>query len=516
MAAHAVKVMRGVRLLRRSIAGTGFMKVGIISIKHESSTFNPAPTTLVDFKNEVFLMGENIRRKYSSAHHEVTGFLQGLETAGIEAVPLVMFGAGPSGVITNETWDALWRLATVQLDSAGPLDAILAAPHGAAVGEGARLDLDGWWLGELRRRVGPRAPIVATLDPHGNLSETMVAACDAIVSYRENPHIDQRQRGLEAAEILVQTLQGKAKPTMKASFPPVAINIEAQGTREEPMLAVIRELDRIRGQPGILSASILMGFPYADVPEMGASFIVVAENDPKRAEALAGELAEWLVKNRELYKGNLIAPDEALRRALTARRPVGLLDMGDNMGGGSPADSTVLAHLCHRMATLRVFVCLADPESEQQARRSGVGARLRMKMGGKSPVSPAAPLEAEVEVRSLHAGNYRELEARHGGQTDFDMGPTTVVATNTGLTIMLTNRRAFPGSLGQLTSCGLKPEDFDLIIIKGVHAPVAAYAPMCGTLIRVNTPGTTTADMVKLLTAYQRRRKPLYPFEAEI
>ena len=80
---------------------------------------------------------------------------------------------------------------------------------------------------------------------------------------------------------------------------------------------------------------------------------------------------------------------------------------------------------------------------------------------------------------------------------------------------MPTTGRAFPGSLQQIISCDLKPEDFDIIILKGVHSPVAAYAPVCGTLVRANTPGVTTADMVKSLT-YRRRRKPLYPFEEKI
>ena len=491
------------------------MKVGIISIKHESNTFIPEPTTLDAFKRDLFLIGEEIRRQYSSAHHEVTGFFQVLAAAKIEAVPLVMFSSGPSGVIPGKTLDELWGLTAAKLDELGPFDAILAAPHGAAVSEGDRHDMDGWWLTQLRRKVGPKVPIVATIDPHCNLTPAMVAACEAIVAYRENPHVDMRQRGVEAAEILVKMLTQGVKPTMRAAFPAISMNIESQGTRQEPMLSVIRELDRIRALPGVLSASVVMGFPYADVPELGTSFIVVTNNDAKAAQTLVTQLNDWLVKHRELFAGSLIEPDAALKTALTAKKPVGLLDMGDNMGGGSPADSTVLAHLYLRQPNgQRVFVCLTDAESEALARKAGVGAKLRLKMGGKSPVSPGAPLEAEVTVKSLHEGKYRETEARHGGQVDFNMGPTAVVTTATGMTIMLTNRRAFPGSLMQLTSCGLKADDFDAIILKGVHSPIAAYAPVCGTLIRVNTPGVTTADMVKSLT-YHHRRRPLYPFESQ-
>jgi microcystin degradation protein MlrC len=91
------------------------------------------------------------------------------------------------------------------------------------------------------------------------------------------------------------------------------------------------------------------------------------------------------------------------------------------------------------------------------------------------------------------------------------MGITAVVGTDTGLTISLTSLRTVPVSLGVMTSLGLNPADFQIIIAKGVHAPVAAYAPVCDRLIRVDTPGSTTADMRRFSYAY--RKKPLYPFE---
>jgi microcystin degradation protein MlrC len=76
---------------------------------------------------------------------------------------------------------------------------------------------------------------------------------------------------------------------------------------------------------------------------------------------------------------------------------------------------------------------------------------------------------------------------------------------------MITSRRIAPVSLRQLTSCNLSPGDYQMIVAKGVHSPVAAYAPVCPTMIRVNTPGVTTADLSQL--AYRNRRKPMFPFE---
>jgi microcystin degradation protein MlrC len=484
--------------------------VGIIGIYHESNTFIPEPTTLEHYRNSTLLLGENIRAHYGNAHHEVSGFFQTLAAANIEAVPIIFAHTSPWGKVTDEALDTIWRLVCEGLDQAGPLDGILAAPHGAAVNE-SRPDMDGWWLGELRKRVGPGIPVIATMDPHVNISAAMAAACDAAIAYRENPHLDQRERGIEAATLMVRTLRGEIRPVCAGAFPPVAINIERQFTGAEPMLSVQRELDRVRETPGILSASVAMGFPYADVAEMGSAFVVVADNDPGLAREQAEMLGDWLTRNRERFRGEITSPAEALARIADSPKPVGLLDMGDNMGGGAPSDSTVLAHLCEDSGSFQSFVCLADAESAKAAREAGIGARLRLKLGGKLPMTPAPPLDIEVTVLSLHDGKYTETQPRHGGKTGGDMGPTAVVKSQRGLTIMLTTRRTGPFSLQPLLTCGVQPADFDVIIIKGVHAPIGAYAEACPTLIRVNTPGVTLADMESL--PYLHRRRPLFPFE---
>jgi microcystin degradation protein MlrC len=68
-----------------------------------------------------------------------------------------------------------------------------------------------------------------------------------------------------------------------------------------------------------------------------------------------------------------------------------------------------------------------------------------------------------------------------------------------------------PLSLQQVLSQEVDPLSFAAVILKGVHAPVAAYAPVCSQLIRINTRGATTADLRSL--HFQHRRKALYPFE---
>lgn len=485
-------------------------RVGIIGIFHESNTFIPEPTTLEHYKRTTYLFGEEIREKYGNAHHEITGFIQVLDEEKFEAVPIIFVHTAPWGKVTDDTLDAIWAMVLEGLDKVGPLDGILAAPHGAAVNE-SRHDMDGWWLTELRKRVGQQTPIIATMDPHVNFSPLMLSACDGLIAYRENPHLDQKQRGIEAARLMGRTLRGEIKPVARGAFPPIAINIERQLTFAEPMLSAHRELDKTRALPGVLSASITLGFPYADVPDMGSAFVVVTDNDPELAQREADRLAAWLLENRELYRGVMISPEEAFGKIDGSEKPVGLLDMGDNMGGGAPADSTVLLHLFQNSGKYQALACVADAESVQQCLKAGVGAKLRLKIGGKLPMSPAPSVEAEVTVISFHDGKYVETQPRHGGKTGGNMGQCAVVKTDQNLTVLLTTNRSGPASAQPLYSCGLDPKDYDAIVIKGVHAPVGAYAEICPTLIRVNTPGVTTADMGSL--TYHHRRKPLFPFE---
>lgn len=486
------------------------MRVGIIGLLHESNTFISQPTTLAHFQQNLLITGETIREKFADAPHELGGFLAGCHEAGIDAVPLVVARAFPFGTIAAETFRTLVELVWRELAAAGPLDGILVAPHGATVSE-EYPDADGYWLGELRRRVGPTLPIIGTLDPHGNLSPQMVAACQALVAYRSNPHLDQRARGLEAARLMSRTLRGEIHPTMAASFPPVAINIERQLTSEPHCQALYRVADAQLQRPGVLSNSIMLGFPYADVAEMGSSFIVVTDQNPTLAQTLADELGQWLWNHRQDFVGRMISIDEALDRAAQVDGPVCLLDMGDNVGGGSPADSTYLATALHHRRFPRSLVCLYDPAAVDACQAAGVGARLRLSVGGKTDELHGAPLEADFTVRGLYEGKFSEPEPRHGGFTQCDQGASAVINAESGLTVLLTSLRMPPFSLRQLTSCDLDPSQFRAIVAKGVNAPVAAYAPVCRELIRVNTPGVTTADMLRL--NYHHRRRPLYPFE---
>jgi len=233
-----------------------------------------------------------------------------------------------------------------------------------------------------------------------------------------------------------------------------------------------------------------------------------------RAVAKALETARVLegliLSQRDSFVGVRISIETALALVESSEKPVLLLDMGDNVGGGGPGNSLAILEAFEASKSQRYFVCLYDPGAVSIAGNFQPGQPFELKLTGTGG-DGIESRSIEVTLLRLTNGEFVESSPRHGGQTRFNMGPTAVVRTAQGSVIMLTSRRVMPFSLQQLLSQGVDPADFDAIIAKGVNAPLAAYAPVCPTIIQVDTPGVTQADMTRF--HYHHRRRPLFPFE---
>jgi microcystin degradation protein MlrC len=221
-------------------------------------------------------------------------------------------------------------------------------------------------------------------------------------------------------------------------------------------------------------------------------------------------LAGYLIANRQQFVVRFPGVEEAVEQAIDAEAPVCLLDMGDNVGGGAPGDGTLIACELQRRRIMGSLVCLWDPAVAEEARKIGPGGKIETAVGGRTVSLAGMPLTISGTIRSLHDGKFAELDVRHGGKSQYDMGVTAVIEAD-GLTLVVHSIRTPPFSLGQITSCRLDPGKFRMIVVKGVNAPLAAYAPVCRTFIRVETPGVTVADMTQL--PFVHRRRPLFPFE---
>ncbi len=487
------------------------MRIGIAGLLHESNTFAGTVTERRHFEEAFLHRGAALLPVWRDAHHELGGFIAQCTESGAEMVPLLAGWATPGGPLSDEAYDALTGELVDAVARAAPLDGLLLALHGAMVSQ-SHDDADGETVARLRAVLGEQCPIVVTLDMHGNVSPRLVARATAIVAYRTYPHIDQRERGHEAAALLQRLLAGGHRPAMAHCKVPLLIHIVRQYTGDGPMAEVYAAAARIASSAGVWSVSVLPGYIYADVPHMGVSVVVVAEGGAGAARHAAA-LAQYVFDLRFDLNAALPGTERAVEEAMACDGTVCLMDGGDNIGAGGPGDSVVLFEALRRHAATNACAVLLDAEAVRACEAAGVGARVALAVGGHAAPEYGGPAQISGTVRTLHPGTFVEDEARHGGMRAGNQGPTAVVATDDGHTVVLNSLRIMPTSLAQLTSLGLCPSDFQFIIVKGVTAPLAAYAPIAGRVIAVDTPGVTRAGPDTFV--YRQRPRPLFPLETD-
>ncbi len=488
--------------------------VAIAGMSHESDSFNPATTGLEDFGWPQQLDPVQFLAEADRASTTISGYVEGARRYGLELVPTVVVGARPKGPVTDEAFETISNELIRRLKALPRLDGVLLALHGAMVVESYPQG-DEELIRRVRHALAPSIPIVVTHDFHANVSPNTLKYCTALITYKENPHIDTKDRGIQAARILVDTIRGKLKPVQAIEKPPMVYNIVYQHTRREPLLPIVEESKRLeRDNPAILAVSVSGGYQYADVPYMGPSVIVVTDNDPELARREAKRLSDMLWATRDKLILDLPDAAEAVRQAKAEPKfPVVLIDMGDNIGGGSSGDATFLLEELLRQKAQGWVVTIADPEAVQYAIRQGVGAPFDYAVGGKTDQFHGRPVRIRGRVKSLHDGSYVETQVRHGGGRYFNMGLSAVIevegsARDLANLLLLTSRRSSPNSLHQLISCGVYPQRQRILTAKGAIAPRAAYEPIAAKLIPVDTPGLTAVNPRRF--TYKRVRRPLF------
>ena len=339
----------------------------------------------------------------------------------------------------------------------------------------------------------------------------MVAESTALVIYKTTPHIDQRQRGLQAAELMMRILRDEVTPTQALAKPPMLLNILYHNTNVPPMKPILTAAKQLETRPDVLVANVAAGYPYADVYEVGPSFVVVTDDNPQLAQTEADRLSDMLWDVREELTPDLPDVGEAVNQAIESEQtPAILVDMGDNIGGGSPGDSTFLLNelLWHRVVGF--VVVLYDPEAVQSCIQAGVGAEVALNVGGKVDDRHGEPVPIQGKVRLIHDGRFEETEPRHGGQRYHNQGLTTVIAVD-GSLVVLTSRRQTPFSLQQLLSLGINPTEMLIIVVKAAIAYRAAYEPIAGQIIEADTFGLTAVNPLHF--EYHNVRRPLFPLD---
>lgn len=474
-------------------------RVGIVGVSQETNTYSARRTSLEDFADFELLHGEAVTEQHRGTRSVIGGML---EAGGFEVVPVFSAGAWPAGPADQDTLGELFGRLERELVDAGRLDGILLNLHGAMVCEGVD-DVELETVSLVRKVVGD-VPMVAVHDLHGNPSLRLVDHCEVVIAYDTYPHVDMYERGVEAAELLAEMLDGRALRTAVGKVPLLSCPL-AQATAESPMRDLQAKAQQLAVQSGMRRISLLPGFPYSDVDRAGFSVLVVYDAD-RRADAreVTAALCAEIDARWEDFTVTRDDPAAAVRKAIAAPHyPVVIADVADNIGGGSPGDGTaILAELLTQQADGAV-VLMAEPELAREAVQMGEGGEIDAEIGAKTDALHGNPVRIRGRVRTITDGRYRSGGTWMTGW-EFCMGTTAVVDTN-GITLVAMERATPPFHGEQLTSVGIQSTDMKIIAVKGAVAWRAAYSDVAAEVIEVDTPGVCPVDPLVL----ERKNKPM-------
>lgn len=490
------------------------MRIAIGGISHETSTFVKTPTTLADFESGFGLYrGQQVIDRFTGSNICAGGFIEGAAKHSFELIPLLWTFAYPGGLIIRNVYDALKAEFLDRLRAnmkVAPIDGVLLDLHGAMVVEGID-DGDGDFIASVRDVVGPNCPVVVTQDLHANHSQFRVDHADAILGFDTYPHVDMAERGLEAADLIVAMLHGDVKPVMALRQLPLFWNVICQVTAEEPMRQLIQRVHQLEAREGILSITVATGFPWADVPDMGASVLVVADNDQALARATADELGDWIWTNRAQWTCLPVTISEAIERGVAGGKyPIVFADHADNTGGGSPGDSTeILRTFLERQLEDAVLLYLVDPEVVEQAWAAGVGQTIVVLAGGKSDPAQGSPVPMNAKVMALSSGDFTYDGPMYAGLTG-NMG-RSVWLQQDGVSVVVVTAHEQPLGPAFARTLGIECEKMKYIAVKSAAHFRASFGKFAGMIINVDAQAIQTHDFAKL--AYRKRSREFYPVE---
>lgn len=486
------------------------MKILVGGIYHESNSFSNIPTDIDSFKSVIYLEGPRSIEDMRGTTSEMAGFIRAAEELGFEMVPTLWAWGVSTGPVQAAALDEMIGIVRTAFEKNGDIDGILFTLHGAMVSEPS-LDGDGYILSKFNEFAGD-VPIAVTLDLHANISEQMARTADIIVGYDTYPHTDQIERGYEAAELLVKAVRREVRPVTAIAKPPMAVVPNTQFSDRHPMNELIEMAHAMEREEDVLSITVSGGFAYSDVPEIGPSVVVITDDNAELGAKYADELARRFWRLREEFLLDLPSVSDAVAAAISSTaHPVILADVGDNIGAGTPGDSTFILHELIAQKAVTAVVIIADPESVAKAVDAGAGSRVELEVGGKVDHLHGEPVRLAGNVVKITDGVFRNRGPMRDGIIE-NMGRTAVVDAN-GIKVVLTELKMPPWNLEQLRSVGIEPADEKIIALKSAVAFRSAYEPIAGDVILVNSPGISAVDLSKF--TYEHIRRPLFPLDKD-
>ena len=481
-------------------------RVIIAECKQEVSTFNPVPSQYDDFR---IVRGPDMLNFHRGVGQEVGGALSVLDREeSLHLVPTYGACANTSGgVLSKGGFDRLSDEFLESIRDAGEVDGAYFSLHGAMQAEDEN-DPEGYLLQEARRILGDQIPIVVSLDLHGILTDRMLEHCDTVVTYHTYPHIDFVETGKRAAFLLTRMLDGNIRPVTARVKIPALVRGDEMITETGAIRECIQLAKQIEASEAGLSAGVMWGNPFTDVPELRTNSIVVMDGDEAAAMQYAVDLANRFWKHHAKMQVPLTGLEESVRLAAEVDSgTVVIMDAADATSSGASGDSNaIVRELMRREYLGRVLAPVVDPAAVQKAFNAGIGATIRTTVGGAFDRARYEPLEIEARVHLLSDGVFRsESFGWH-----WNSGNTAVLKAD-NYTLVVGTKPVSLFDRSWFYAHGQDPKKFDLVVVKSPHCEPHMFADWCAKLINVDAPGATSANLQSL--GHTICNRPIFPLD---
>jgi microcystin degradation protein MlrC len=481
-------------------------KVAVLQYMQETCTFCPGGDTEISdrSRNVPYIKGEDLI--------EYGGFVGGfvhtaaqfddMELVGINS-PDNVFGGSSRSWESKESFEHFMKIILDDLKAQMPVQGVYLSLHGAlAVRDLPRPEAE--IARRVREIVGPDVPIAGSFDLHGNEDGQFLDWANAAFVTKRYPHYDASLQGSRSATFLYRSMKGLYKSTTATRKPPIITATVLQWTGQSSSMKIMERARRWEAREKDAFVSVFYGFPWSDVPDVGATVHVMTNNDPELAEVIADDMAEYIWRMREDFAGGSYPmPDEAVAQTVEAIKngavPVVLGDYSDR-----PGDATwILKELIKKDVSKVMYAALRDEKAlaALKADKAKPGDNFDMEVGGFTGEQAGTPVRITGKVKYFGDGwDYDEIAIIEFGKSNLLYIVPTYVQIRT---------------LGPLRIAGISPDDYDVFVVKSrVHFrrgfDETGYAK---TIIVVDAPGAWFGTT--RLNALEYKNAPidtLYPF----
>lgn len=481
-------------------------RILVAECMQEISSFNPLPSTYANFHIE---HGPQMLAQ-KGINTCMGGALAVFDEVGFEPVLTMGARAGSAGLLCAEGWQRLQGelLQSIAEQAGSGIAGVYFSLHGAMAADG-ELDPEGHLLTETRKLVGPAMPIVISLDLHGILTDRMLRQIDGLAIFHTYPHVDLASTGARAARVLHRLVTERIRPCIARVTIPALVRGDELITKSGCYGELIRETRRLELEGAAMSAGIMIGNPFTDVPELCSQVVVATAGDAERARSEALRLAREFWPLRHRMQGKLTSLARAIAQARSITGAVIFTDAADATSSGATGDSNlILQGLRSEGYRKRVLAPIVDPAAAAAAHRAGVGAQIDVTLGGAIDPARFAPMPVRATVRLLSDG-VAKLETMRLG---LEAGPSAVLQFD-NFTVVVLSRSVSLFDRAMYFANGLNPQDFDLIVVKSPHTEHHMFEAWADCNFNVDVPGATSANLPTL--GHTICARPIYPLEPE-